>query len=240
MSIGDHGYWDRWNRTWRFGTELDTFMQRQRETALAVVREHRIHDARILDIGCGTGWLGHELRQFGRVWGIDLSADAIQEGGRKHPDLTLICGNFLEMDLPGPFDVVVSADALPHMSDYEGFFHRISELVKPGGLLLLMTQNPFVWQRRSSIRHVPDALPHAHPREWPSRSRITRSLQPAFVIERLTTLDPGGDQGWLWWVENRYVRRGMGLLVGRNRWRSVLERLGVGRELVIVARRQPA
>jgi hypothetical protein len=65
-------------------------------------------------------------------------------------------------------------------------------------------------------------------------------LDPHFEIERVTSIYPGGDQGLLWWVENRYVRGGMGRLLGKQRWRSLLEAARIGRELVLVARRKPS
>jgi SAM-dependent methyltransferase len=235
---GPSRFWDGWNQQWRFREDRDPFMRRQEQEAIAVARERHLHDARILDVGCGTGWLGDALRPFGRVWGTDLSPASIADGARRHPELTLVTGNFLSVELPGPFDFVISADALAHMPDYAAFFQRVAELVKPGGTLLLMTQNPSVWQRRSTIRHVPDYLPHAKPAGWPTRARIRQLIEPSFSIERVTTFDPGGDQGLLWWVENRYVRGAMRRVVGRTRWPALLERLGLGRELVIVARRK--
>src|SRR5205809_1459316 len=51
-----------------------------RRVALAVLEgalEHR-PGLRILDAGCGTGGTTVELRQFGRVVGVDLAWDALE------------------------------------------------------------------------------------------------------------------------------------------------------------------
>jgi SAM-dependent methyltransferase len=151
--------------------------------------------------------------------------------------LKLTCGDFLVQDIPGPFDLIVSADAFAHMTDHEACIRRIAALLKPGGTFLLMTQNPDIWRRRSTLRQLPGSIPHASIDEWPSLARIRDLLRPAFLIQRVTSLDPGGDRGLIWWVENRYVRGGMGRVFGRTRWRALLEWAGLGRELVIVARR---
>jgi SAM-dependent methyltransferase len=232
------GFWDTWNREWRFREDHDAFMQRQRDAAISVVGQRGQRDLRILDVGCGTGWLGNSLVPFGRVWGIDLSPSAIAEGTQRHPAMSLICGEFMDTDLPGPFDLVLSADALPFMPDHEAFFQRLTSLVKPGGMVLLMTPNPVIWRRRSKLRRLPSCVPNADPVTWPSSARIQGLLKPAFIIEQVSGFDPGGDRGLLWWVENRYVRGGMGLLFGSARWRSLLERVGLGRELIIAARRK--
>ena len=230
-------YWEEWNQTWRFRSDYDAFMESQRAVAILVARESGQRDMRILDVGCGTGWLGNSLLPFGRVWGCDLSARAVADGSVRHPELTLICGDFLKVDIHGPFDFVVSADAFAHMPDHEACVRRIAALLKPGGTFLLMTQNPWIWRRRSTLRQMPNSVNHARVDEWPTRMRIRELLRSSFTVERVNTLDPGGDRGLIWWVENRYVRGGMSRLVGRALWRSLLERAGLGRELVIVAKR---
>jgi 2-polyprenyl-3-methyl-5-hydroxy-6-metoxy-1,4-benzoquinol methylase len=236
-SLDECRYWNDWNRTWRSRDGFDPFMERQRDVALSVARGIGSCELRILDVGCGTGWLGNSLLSFGQVWGADLSLDAVAEGTRRHPAVSLICGNFLTMDIPGQFDLVVTADGIAHMPDHAACISRIADLIKPGGTFLLMTENPTVWQRRSTLRPLPPSVPHARPEEWPSLALLRKLLQTAFTIQRVTSIEPGGDRGALWWVENRYVRGGMGRLLGRARWRSLLESAGLGRELIVVAKR---
>ena len=73
---------------------------------------------------------------------------------------------------------------------------------------------------------------------WPDSRRIRALLQSAFDIQSVTTIDPGGDQGVLWWVENDVVRGLMSRIVGAYRWRRLLEVAGLGRELIVTARRR--
>jgi 2-polyprenyl-3-methyl-5-hydroxy-6-metoxy-1,4-benzoquinol methylase len=230
------GFWNEWNQTWRFGEGLDPFMQRQHEFAMSVACEMGLSNPRILDVGCGIGWLGNALLPFGRVWATDLSEAAISEGRRRHPDVQFASGDFLTVDLPGTFDLVVSADSLINMYDQPACIRRIAELLEPGGTFLLMTPNREVWRRRSTLR----PLGRGQVQSWRSVEAYKNLLLPYFTIEQVRTIYPGGDSGLLWWVENRYVRRGMGLLLGRRRWQSALEAAGLGMELVFVARRLPA
>ncbi|MEO8675755.1 MAG: class I SAM-dependent methyltransferase [Casimicrobiaceae bacterium] len=229
-------FWDGWNASTRFEGELDAFMSRQREMALLVAGEAGFKDARILDAGCGTGWLGNELLPFGRVWGTDLSPAAIAEGKRRHPGVELICGDFLEVDLKGPLDLVVMSDSLTHMHDQPGAVRRVAHLLRADGTYLLMTPNRDVWRRRSKLKPKGPGQIMA----WPSLAAYRALLRDWFAIESVSTIMPGGDRGMLWWVENRRVRGAMGRLVGPERWRNILENAGYGRELVIVARRNNA
>ena len=102
-----------------------------------------------------------------------------------------------------------------------------------GDTFLLMTQNPFVWRRRSTLRPHHPSVPHGPVEEWPTLRQVRRLLQSDYQIEDVRTFAPGGDQGVLFWVENRYVHRMMGGIVGVPRWKSLLERARLGRELVV-------
>lgn len=230
-------YWDQWNREWRFHDRLDAFMQRQMDVAIRVARDAGLSRSRILGIGSGTGWLENGLLQFGEAWATDLSREAVADGQKRYPALHLICGDFLELELPGPFDLVVSADSFAQMADHEECVRRIAALLRPGGILLLMTQNPPIWRRRSRLKPM-GSVPHAPLSEWPTLSRIRRLLQADFAIERVTTICPGGDSGIFWWVENERVESLFARLLGRYRWHRILETVRLGRELVIVARRR--
>lgn len=77
-------FWDRWNQNWRV-KHLDEFMQRQLEVAVQCAQREGLRNARILDAGCGTGWLGAGLSTFGRVTGTDLSPISIELGKAKVP-----------------------------------------------------------------------------------------------------------------------------------------------------------
>ncbi len=231
-------FWNEWNREWRFRGDLDEFMERQRDIATTVAQDACLKNARILDVGCGTGWLASALLPFGKAWGTDLSPQAIEDGRRRHPDVQLLCGDFLELDLEGPFQLVVSSDSLVPMPDYAACVARIASLQTTGDTFLLMTQNPFVWRRRSTLRPHHPSVPHGPVEEWPTLRQVRRLLQSDYRIEDVRTFAPGGDRGVLFWVENRYVHRMMGGIVGVPRWKSLLERARLGRELVIVSRRR--
>lgn len=229
-------FWDRWNGEFR-RAEVDSFMARQRDIAVEVATADELRNARILDVGCGTGWLGHALVPFGKVTGTDLSPSSIEYGRKMFPEVDLLCGDFLDMRLEGPFDLVVSADVISHVYDQARFVARIAELLRPGGLFVLMTQNAFVWNRSSRLQpRKPGQI-----RNWPSVRRVHALLRRCFRIERTTSIVPGGDRGILFWVDNRYISGAMRrMLPGRDAWRRLLETARLGRELVYVARRRQA
>ncbi len=84
-------FWNAWNAEWR-SADLDEFMQRQRDVAVDSAGRFDRNDLRILDVGCGTGWLGASLLRFGRVTGTDLSPGAIADGQARYPRVDLRVG----------------------------------------------------------------------------------------------------------------------------------------------------
>ena len=186
-SLGEQReFWDGWNSQWRFG-DVDTFMARQAEVAVATCRRLGLAEACILEVGCGTGWLGATLAGFGQVTGVDLSPRSIDEGQQKYSSIDLICGDFLSVELSPPYDLVLSADSFADVYDQRLFVERISALLAPRGTFLLMTQNAFVWDRRS--KRAP--LGRGQLQQWPPLSEVKAALSPHFHIRRIGSIVPG-------------------------------------------------
>jgi len=67
---------------------------------------------RVLDLGCGPGLYGNRLAAIGaEVTGVDLSARSLRDAqdhapnGRRRP--AYICGDYLDVAIPGTFDVAL-------------------------------------------------------------------------------------------------------------------------------------
>ena len=100
--------------------------------------------ARILDVGCGDGFHLQLLRKFGRSgWkleGIDVDARAVDAA--RGSGLVIHPGDVKGADLPlSSYDLVLLIMTVEHLSDPLGTLHRIRELLRPGGRLLVITDN---------------------------------------------------------------------------------------------------
>jgi SAM-dependent methyltransferase len=88
----------------------------------------------ILDLGCGTGDLAHEIAQRGAaVIGIDLSADMIAAAREKYPGLDFRVGDGERFTLEQPVDAVFSNAALHWMRKPERVIRCVWNALKPGG-----------------------------------------------------------------------------------------------------------
>jgi 2-polyprenyl-3-methyl-5-hydroxy-6-metoxy-1,4-benzoquinol methylase len=232
-------FWNEWNSSHLASSRRDSFQLQQRDVATAAVvraaaalEERR--PLRILDFGCGTGWLGASLTSYGDVTGIDLSSTAIEHGRTQFPDVDLLAGNFADVRLTGLFDVVISSDVIAHVVDQQAYIQRVADLLRPGGTFVLMTQNGFVWRRSSQLQ--PQG--RGQIRNWPSLKVLRKMLKRDFVVVRVRSIQPAGDRGILWLLNGRWIRGGFKLLRLGDAWKVFLERILIGRDFTIEARRR--
>jgi SAM-dependent methyltransferase len=107
-------------------------------------------DARILEMGCGTGQMSLYLARADRVViGADLTRGSLLLGAAAARRFGLDGVRFIETDLrrpglrAGAFDVVYSSGVLHHTPDPRASFARIAQLARPGGMIVLGVYNAF-------------------------------------------------------------------------------------------------
>jgi SAM-dependent methyltransferase len=107
-------------------------------------------DARIVEIGCGTGQMSLYLTRAQRVViAADLTRASLRLGAAAARRFHLERVLFIETDLhrpglrEGSFDVVYASGVLHHTPDPRSAFARIVRLAKPGGMIVLGLYNTF-------------------------------------------------------------------------------------------------
>ncbi|WAL49768.1 class I SAM-dependent methyltransferase [Rhodococcus pyridinivorans] len=222
-------FWTSWVEH-SVGNELNPGNERRGKYVLDAVRSVATPNMRLLDIGCGSGWLAVRLAEFGTVTAIDLPSQTISRLQTTHPQIRWISGNFLEFEPHERFDVAVSVETIAHVPDQAVFARKIAESLVPGGTVVLTSQNPPIWNRTRALRPPgPGQI-----RNWPSRTRLRELFSPYFDLQPLRTCAPSGDRGPIRLLHNHYAEAAASRLLGRERWISIRERLGLGCSLVLV------
>lgn len=106
----------------------------------AIVTLADVRGKRVADVGCGTGVLFPTLFSHGarEVWGIDLSDRMIERARQKYsfPSLHLLAKGLFSVEETG-FDVITLYCAYPHFPDKEALFLKLSDMLLPGGRLMI-------------------------------------------------------------------------------------------------------
>jgi len=107
-------------------------------------------DARILEVGCGTGQMSLFLATADRlVVGADLTRASLELGAAAARRYDVDRVRFVETDLRSPglvegsFDVVYSSGVLHHTPDPRRSFASIARLVRPGGTIVIGLYNTY-------------------------------------------------------------------------------------------------
>lgn len=166
-------------------------------------------DARILDVGCGDGFHLRLLRDFGAstwaVEGVDVDNRAVAMASRD--GLTIHEGSIEDLALPADhYDVVYTIQTIEHVADPFGMLAAIHRVLKPGGRLVVVTDNTdsidFGWFRKGYWGG------YHFPRHWNlfNRGSLARLAERAgYKTEKIETIV--SPVNWVYSIHNYLVAR---------------------------------
>lgn len=129
--------WDR-----KMGGEGDFF---QRHLSIPALNEliSEIEGAKILDAGCGNGFLARYFDNHGAdVTGIDTAEALIDQAREYEDDVDYQVTDIVEMDLDAEFDIIVCNNVIQHIEDYEQTLERFDDHLKDDGTIVITVRHP--------------------------------------------------------------------------------------------------
>lgn len=100
--------------------------------------------ARVLDVGCGNGYVAGKLAELGHaVTGFDASPDGIELARVAYPNIEFRVASVYDQNLPAEIglqaDCVVSLEVIEHLLYPRKLLEFAHAALKPGGILILST-----------------------------------------------------------------------------------------------------
>ena len=210
---------------------------------LGLVGAHRPR-GRLLDVGCGHGLLLDEARKRGyETVGLELSREAARHArslGLDVRELPLEAfGEGTNGDSPGTFDVVVLADVLEHLDDPVAAIDQCAALLKPSGVLCIVTPDPSSVTAKLAGARWWGYLP-AHTVLLPRRTlRELISASGLIISEDVPFVRTFAAKRWVSGLAERLGAAGGPLNAVADRMPPVKLSLSLGDERVILAHRTP-
>lgn len=193
---------DKW-----FTSEGDVvaLLRQENKTKLPWVRE-KIREAytgqvaKILDVGCGGGFLALALAADGHnVTGLDIASSVLAAGISRDvsSQVNWVEGAAEKLPFAGQsFDVVCIMDVLEHVTDFRQVVREGMRVLKPGGILLMHTFNrtwlSWLVAERGVAWLIKGAPTHLH--DWklfvkPDELRLVL-FENAFVVREICGIRP--------------------------------------------------
>ena len=189
--------------------ELDDrhWWYRARRKILAELIRREVHpaaDARILEIGCGTGHNLAMLSGFGHVDGLELDDEAAALS-EKRLGRVIIRSPLPELEgVSNDYDLIGAFDVIEHIDDDHAALAAIATRLKPGGkFMMTVPAHPWMWtahdvanhhKRRYSKRAL-RALVEGSPLRLDKIGYFNSLLFPLAIVERAASKLRGKDDG---------------------------------------------
>ncbi len=126
------GYYDEAHKNWFENPNTRLFARILREI------ERLGPQAAVCDVGCGRGDFLAYVRE--RAPGMVLRGIDLCES-RSAPGIEFIQGDIFQVTVPRTHDAVVSLATIEHVADPHALLDRLVDVVRPGGLIVVMTLN---------------------------------------------------------------------------------------------------
>ena len=153
-----------------------------------------LDQAKILEVGCGTGATLKSLHSFGKVVGIDVSMAALRYSRDRGIRNVLQASGTALPFVDGAFDLVVSMDVLEHV---EGDVHMLEQLyrvLKPQGILILIVPSfQSLWSSRD--------VRLGHKRRYSLQELKQKVGRVGFCLKKMAYLDALAFPAFYLWVK---------------------------------------
>lgn len=210
-------------------------------------------NGRLLDVGCGSGLALEGMAELGwQVYGVDFDPKAVEIAQRKGLEVNL--GSLKEQAYPPDyFDVVTMSHLIEHVHDPLGLLRECRRILKPQGLLTMVTPNSDSWGHKRFAASWMHLDPPRHLHVFNEQSLTTLLGAAGFRVVRLRSTIRDADGVFIRsrsiqstgrhrmdWSRHSLTRRLWGRGMQLYEWALLKQERRLGEEIALVAARESA
>lgn len=185
----------------RAAPSYDQWAGLQRDIADSLIHQllNDIPQGKILDAGCGTGYVSRRLRMHDKyeITALDISQDMLNEAQRNNVADYYVQGDIEHLPLlSNQFDAVISSLAIQWCHSLEQALTELVRVLKPGGHLYLSTliqpslwELTQAWQSVDDDQHVLDFLPESAFNHAIEQLQVNQSIESILSSNYAITLN---------------------------------------------------
>jgi len=139
-------------------------------------RPGELRGARVLDVGCGTGWFSQRARHAGAsVVSTDIAVSMLRETRKKCETHRVVADACNLAFSTGSFDVVIASECIEHTLDPFRAVQEMHRVLRPGGSLIVTVPNR-VWRFSATIAERLKLRPYEGLENWVGWGDLRRHL----------------------------------------------------------------
>jgi SAM-dependent methyltransferase len=142
---------------------------------------------RVLEVGCGTGFVLDGLRRSSpnlSLAGCDIHPEALRGARRRVTGVGLFRADACRLPVRGAFDAVMALDVIEHLDDDRSALAELFRALKPGGgLLVMVPQHQWLWSAVDEFSR--------HRRRYHRADLVTKARAAGFDVLRCTSFFSG-------------------------------------------------
>ena len=132
----------KWSNTYPNHDEASRWSKISEFLSLIVTNQIKksANNTRILDLGCGRGWLTNLASIYGYAEGVDPVASSIKQARKNFPAINFYVGtatDLIKLENFQPYDIIISSEIIEHVIDKAEFVNEIVKCLKKNGYVII-------------------------------------------------------------------------------------------------------
>jgi SAM-dependent methyltransferase len=164
---------------------------RKREISIIIGAIQTFRPKKVLDFGCGGGWLPKVLGNFEcEVIGVDITQSLISSAKKVNPDLDFLVADCMRLPfMGGSFELIIGIGILHHL-DLRNALIECNRVLAPEGRILFMEPNALNPLMAIGRRILPSEIHTTDEHALYPNQIISEVLSEGFKLESIEYLFP--------------------------------------------------